>query len=302
MAERVTIVGAGPSGLAAAIYLHRAGMSPLLLERGTPGGLVRSANLVENYPGFPGGVTGVDLAARFERHLTEVGCPLKKADARHVSVQLDGFKTKTDVGDFNSHCVIIATGTRPKRANLPGGANLVGVKIFDEITDVPQAPGRTRQTLILGGGDAAFDYALNLEARGNEVVIVSRSAPRCLPLLRERAERKGVEVHTGAKSISVIEQKDGLLLSCISGGRRIELRGDWMLRALGRIPNIEVLEPGLRRRIGALSGIPETAVPGLYLAGDVARASHRQTGIAVGDGIQAAMLAKEYLEDKEVEE
>lgn len=298
MAGRVTIVGAGPAGLAAAIYLQRAGKSPLLLERGEPGGLLRSANLVENYPGFPGGVTGVDLAGRIRRQLAELGCPIKKAEARQIASHSKGFTTKTDIGAFDSQSVIVATGTRPKEVRIPGEGS-IRRSIYDEITQVPRKPGRKSRALILGGGDAAFDYALNLESWGYRVAIVSRSGPSCLPLLRERAERKRIQVHAGSKSLSVEERGEDIVLSFISDGRRVELEGDWLLKALGRMPNMEVLGPALRRKIGALKDIPETAVPGLFLVGDVVRGSHRQTGIAVGDGVHAAMMANEYLEKGE---
>lgn len=296
----VTIVGAGPAGISAAIYLQRAGVSPLLLERGEPGGLLRSANWVENYPGFPEGIPGLDLAARFRDQLIAVGAQVTRAEVRSVKRVRSRFGIESGARRISSRAVIVATGTRPAEASLRGAEALRGKQVFDELHQLPSSLKRKR-VMIIGGGDAAFDYALSLKQSGARAIIVSRSEPNCLTLLRERTEALGTEIVIGARPSAVRRAAGGVILDCDAGASKIELVGDMILMACGRVPNIDILNPSLRRRMcDGGKTLPETGVEGLYLAGDVVRERHRQTGIAVGDGIRAAMLAQEYL-DKVIE-
>lgn len=295
MDQRVTVVGAGPAGMAAAIYLQRAGLSPLVLEGKEPGGLLRGANLVENYPGFPDGIRGMELVEKFKSQLKRVGATITKANVIRVASYARAFVIKTDKDELTTLAALIATGTRPKEVELQGSARLLGKRVFYDITEIPRRV-HGKSILIVGGGDAAFDYALNLENQGGKVTIVARSEPHCLPLLRDRAKSRGIEVITGARPEGVKTGPNGLILRSRSGGKEIETMTDLILLACGRTPNLGILSPGLQGRLQLGRRLPETNIPGLYLAGDVARGNHRQTGIAVGDGIRAAMLAQDYLE------
>jgi len=293
--NEVTIIGAGPAGMSAAIYLRRAGLSPVLLDRTEPGGLLRSANWVENYPGFPDGISGQALATLFKDQLRQVGAKVTSADVLSVKRGRLGFQIKNRKGDRTSRAVILATGTRPAKVTIKGAKELAGRRVFGELHELPSSLNGKR-LIIVGGGDAAFDYALGLRERGAHILVVSRSEPHCLKLLRDRTEALGIEVVIGASPRTVHRARDGLVLTCDAGSSEVGLSGDFLLMACGRVPNIEVLCPSLRREIGAnKNGFPETSVRGLYLAGDVVRNKHRQTGIAVGDGIRAAMLVEEHL-------
>ncbi len=291
----MTIIGAGPSGMAAAIYLQRAGLKPLLLEKCEPGGLLHSANWVENYPGFPDGISGPDLVARFKDQLRCVGARPTLREVKSVTRARRGFEIHVDGGKLVSKAVIIATGTRPAKIAVKGGADLLGRLVFDELPQLPTSV-KGKRVIVVGGGDAAFDYSISLRSKRARVVIVSRSEPRALGLLRERTEALGVELLVGATPIEIRASGNGLVVKCTAGSTRLELGGDMVLMACGRVPNIAILGPALRKaaRPGR-TGLPETTVKGLYLAGDVVRDKQRQTGIAVGDGIRAAMLAEQYL-------
>jgi thioredoxin reductase (NADPH) len=295
----VAIIGAGPAGMAAAIYLHRAGLAPLVLERGERGGLLRNANLVENYPGFAGGIRGLDLVERFSKQLDLLDIKVTRAEVSAVGKSRTSFRIESDAGDFATRSLIAATGTRPKEVRLKGSRELLGSKIFDELVNMPLADIAGKRTLVVGGGDAAFDYSLNLVGRGCDVTIISRSEPKCLSLLRARAEAAGVDLIVGADPEIVKDKTPGALLQCRIGKGRVEYAADYILMACGREPNIEVLSPELRKKVENAAGIPETNVPGLFLAGDVVRGTHRQTAIAVGDGVSAAMLVEEYLRKRD---
>jgi thioredoxin reductase (NADPH) len=295
----VTIVGAGPAGISSAIYLHRAGWAPLLIERAEPGGLLRNANLVENYPGFPGGIKGPELVALFKKQLEALNIRVTASDVKKVSVVRGAFRIETKAQSYASRCVILATGTRPKRIEFKGGAGLVGTRLFSEIVEMPLTSIAGKRIVVVGGGDAAFDYSLNLVDRGADVTAISRSEPTCLPLLRARAETSGVQLVVGA-AVDKMRLKDGeILVGFGSGKQRVEFPADYVLSACGREPNLDCLSKSLRTRIRKGARVPETDIPGLYAVGDVVRGKHRQTAIAVGDGIHAGMMADEYLRESE---
>jgi len=293
--RQVVIAGAGPAGIAAAAYLKRASLEPLVLERGEPGGLLRNANLVENYPGFSQGIGGEELAARFAEHLIYLGIPTRREEVRLLAKSGRGFRIGTDVGEHASRAVIVATGTTPITPKIRGISRLIGRKVFSEIASAPLEKARRSRILVLGGGDAAFDYAMNLERRGHEVSILSRSKPRCLPLLLERAMRNETDLRIGVRVDRVQETHDGVSVRYQGGGKPVTVLCDYVLVAYGRSPNLGFVGAGLRGRIGVPKNPPETSVPGLFLAGDVVRGQNRQAGIAVGDGILAAMLAERHV-------
>lgn len=297
MAEmrQVVIVGAGPAGIAAATYLKRASLEPLVLERREPGGLLRNANLVENYPGFSQGIGGEELAARFAEHLTHLGVATMREEVRLLARSSRGFRIMTDVDEHASRAVIVATGTTPNNPKIRGISGLIGRRAFSEIASTLLEKARKSRILVLGGGDAAFDYAINLKGRGHEVSILSRSKPRCLPLLLERATRDKIDIRIGVRVDRVEETNSGLSVMCRSSGKPVTIPGDFVLVAYGRSPNLGFIETGLSKRIGIPKNPPETSVPGLFLAGDVVRGQNRQAGIAVGDGILAAMLAERHV-------
>ncbi|HUW42950.1 MAG TPA: NAD(P)/FAD-dependent oxidoreductase [Thermoplasmata archaeon] len=304
MAERieVAVIGAGPAGISAAIFLKRAGANPVLFEKNEVGGLLRNANLVENYPGFPKGIGGRELAALFARQLKEHAVAVSKAEVSAVGASKLGFKIEADSGGFIARVVIVCTGTRPKDIGLKGEHDLVGKRIFHEIADLPPLGKKRAGVLIIGGGDAAFDYSMNLSGRGHDVTIISRSEPTCLALLRERAEEGGVGLIEGSVPLRVREVDGGLALTVRGKGRLRELETDYILIACGRGPELSMLDDDLKKRIGGLKDPPRTRVPGLFICGDAVRGIHRQTGIAVGDGVLAAMLAMEFLEGRRVAE
>jgi thioredoxin reductase (NADPH) len=293
--RQAIVVGAGPAGMAAAIYLQRAGLSPLLLEMDEPGGLLREANLVENYPGFPGGIRGADMAALMVEQARDVSVTIAKERAQRISLRKGEFVIVTDRLERVTKTLIVATGTRPIAIRLKGSPVLLGKRLFYGINSIPRKALMNSLVLVVGGGDAAFDYGLNLRSKGCKVTIVTRSPPSCLPLLKARAEMAGVEVRIGFAPKSVSEKRGRVILSCTHDRKLVELVGDHILVACGREPNLELLKKSNLRATVSREGPPKTNIPGLFLVGDAVRESCRQTGIAVGDGILAAMLTERYV-------
>lgn len=293
----VIVLGAGPAGIAAAIYLKRAGLHPMVLEKQQPGGLLRHAFLVENYPGFPQGIRGTTLADRFVQHLFKVGISITKSEVQRVEQRNNTFTIQTKKGRLVSSAVIIASGTKPKKLSIPGAAAIEEKRLFYEPSKIPS---RTKKRIsVIGGGDIAFDYTLTLLEKGHEVTLLSRSEPVCLPLLKRMVQAKGASIQVGCVVQKIQHDSKGLLLKCRQQDKGIERPADYLLIACGREPTLSFLAPGLLRYYSKSNKLPQTSLPGLYFAGDVVRGTYRQTGIAVGDGMFAAMLAQRYLKEKE---
>jgi len=290
----VAIVGAGPAGIATALQLARSGIEPLLLERERLGGLLLNANLVENYPGFPRGIPGEELVRLFARQLERAGVEAHHEEVLRLDHDGDRFLVETDKRKTTAEIAVLASGTKPREFTdcpIPEEAR---ERILYEVYPLREATGR--RIAIVGAGDAAFDYALNLASRGSEVHILNRSARvRCLPLLWERARATpGIGYHENTAIAKISATDGGLLLELTSGGRHWALAVDYAIFAIGRVPRLDYLAEGLR---GRLAQLQEEGL--LYLVGDVRGGRYRQVAIAVGDGLEAAMRIYEKLKLKE---
>lgn len=278
----VVIVGAGPAGIATTIQLLREGLDPLLLETGLPGGLLWNAHRVENYPGFPGGISGPRLARRMVRQLRQTGGVIRPCHVHAIEAQ-NSFRLETSAGTIDARQLVLATGTQPidgPPVDIPAG---VKHRVFRHVW--PLRRERGRDFAILGAGDAAFDYALTL-ARHNQVHIIARSGlPRALPRLRVHVDaHPRIGVHLGRTLESI--RPDGPRLRLMIGSARTvdDLIVDGLVIAIGRVPALGCLCPSLfdQRQELVDSGR-------LFLIGDVQQGIFRQTSIAVGDGVRAAM-------------
>jgi thioredoxin reductase (NADPH) len=288
---KVIIIGAGPAGMSAAIQLKRYGLTPIIIEEKRAGGLLWNANLVENYPGFPGGIPGPALVAGMVRHFEGYGFEIVKERAVSVDFKEGWFRVETDQNDFAARVVVLATGTKPKQ--FPAGMipEAAMERVFYEVTDLART--RDEQILIVGAGDAAFDYALNL-AQMNDVVIANRGkVVKALPLLQERVsmnQRIRYMENTNIKNIKVKE--DGMVVQLVVPDGGLELRCARILGAIGRSPTAPRFSEGLQKEMKNLQNLGV-----LQIIGDVMNGIYRQTSIAVGDGVRAAMRIHTLLKE-----
>jgi thioredoxin reductase (NADPH) len=290
-AREVAIIGAGPAGLAAAVQLKRYGIDVLLLEAEAVGGLLRNANLVENYPGFPGGIPGIDLARLFAEHLEQQGVMVTCARVSDVAEAGEAFCIQTNQENYLARILVIATGSQAltfQDFTIPETAS---EQVLYEILPVLGAEGK--RFAIVGAGDLAFDYALNL-GKSNHITILNRSSEtRCLPLLRERTEanpRIAYRENTWIEQVMLTPQGE-LLLACLSPQGEALLACDYLVGAIGRKPRLDFLADE------CLLHVAQWQQEGrLYLIGDVKNQQYRQASIAIGDGVMAAMQIHQRME------
>ncbi len=292
--EEIVIVGAGPAGITAACQLKRQGHDPLLLEAAEPGGLLKNAWRVENYPGFPAGISGSELVLFLQGHLERWKPRVSRERLEFLDSREGVFFLKTDQRELSAGTVILATGTNAKKPewfSWEKEEELEG-RLFFEVHHLLGVKGA--EIIILGAGDAAFDYALNLAEQGNSVTILNRSERfRGLGLLF-----KQVEEHPEIRYLTncvigephLVEREGdsylelGAAVEDIGIGSDIYFEADYMICALGREPELGFLASGSEKEMTRL--LEEKR---LFLVGDVGNGQFRQLGIAVGDGLRAAM-------------
>ncbi|MDP8237505.1 MAG: NAD(P)/FAD-dependent oxidoreductase [Candidatus Hatepunaea meridiana] len=287
--HKVTVVGAGPAGIAAAIQLTRYGIKPVVFEGNVIGGLVHNANRVENYPGFPKGIHGHHLAELFTEQLVEANIEVQKETVLSIAYLKDVFHITTDHRSLTSQIVLLATGTLPRVSSIPGVQNAKGKQVFYEVFPLYGVQGK--RIAIVGAGDAAFDYALNL-ARNNSIVINNRGINKsCLPLLEKRAsENKNISYRKMCVLNSVVQNSAELELMWKWNDNDLKEHTDYLLFAIGRVPNLELLDESTQNRIDELE-----AKGLMYKIGDVKNGRYRQVSISVGDGVKAAMMVQHKL-------
>lgn len=280
----VAIVGAGPSGIAAGIQLTRYGIASILLEANALGGLLRNAHWVENYPAFPNGIKGIELAQRMAEQLHTIGVELLPQGVQEINWDGKQFLVKTSTEEISCDFLVIASGTQPRLLPNRQTDEAAAERIFYQVVDIKQ-PSQAK-IAIVGAGDAAFDYALSLAAE-NDVEILNRTeVRRCLPLLWERAQQvSNIRYTPNAELLRVEPDRQRGLRLTLSCAGKAELRWvDYLLVAIGREPNLSFLDPTFAQQLVALE-----AAGKLYRIGDVKNGIYRQTAIAVGDGLKAAM-------------
>ncbi|HSF81765.1 MAG TPA: NAD(P)/FAD-dependent oxidoreductase [Anaerolineales bacterium] len=292
--EDVLIVGAGPAGISAAIQLQRSRVPFTLLEKDRVGGLLWNANLVENYPGFPNGITGPRLAGLFEKHMRRAGVPVNFDRVLQVSQIGDELLVTTEQTSYQPRYMIVATGTKPRPIPIS-----IPEEFQDRILSVvhPLLDLRDQQIVVVGAGDAAFDYALNL-AKYNKVSILHRqSQTHCLPLLLERAAVcEHIIIHdcTAVERVKAARSRGKLLVEVQHSTSFSEMECDYLVYAIGRVPQLDMLSPSLLAERSKFAHLPR-----VHLVGDVINGYLRQTAIAAGDGLRAAMRIYHEISRKE---
>ena len=286
MDRDIAIIGAGPAGISAALQFARYETAPFVYEAGTPGGLLYNAGVVENYPGFPKGIEGPELASLFAAGLAGSGAVVCSEEVLSIDYSAGSFIVKAENEEEFSK-VLIATGTRP----VPLDDVVFDPDETEDGIDYGIGEIRTisgQSVAIVGAGDAAFDYALTLSKRNDIVILQRGEKPRCNAALERHvaaSERITVLENASAKRIS--REEDGRFALSLSGtgcGTIDRMTADHVIAAVGRVPREIALLPGVTENIDEL--VEDRKI---RFAGDVMNGMYRQTSIAVGDGVRAAM-------------
>lgn len=275
----LVVVGAGPAGCAAAVQCRRLGVTPLLLdEMGIAGGLLANAHRIENYPGLVP-MDGPAFVERLAAHLVRFRLEIERGRVRALRPLAEGLLIETDCGEIASGAVILAVGTHPRALDLPGDEQ---ARIFHEVRPLLVAHPEPRRILVIGGGEAACDYALSLAAAGAQVrILVRGSRLRARGRLAQRiAEQEQIVISYGAVAQEI---HSGIVLALADGSRTEEAEA--LLVAIGR-------------RSAAPPLLPEGPAAGIFVVGDARSGALGQAGIAIGDGLAAAAAAVDLLDKR----
>ncbi len=286
--ETVIILGGGPAGLTAAIQLKRYGITPRLLEKKRLGGLLWNANLVENYPGFPQGISGPTLVAQLETHYHALGLSHTPQEVTEVDYDGEFFLVSTPQTQYQARALVIATGTRP----IPFPAEFVPPEaqpqVVYDVADIAQV--EKKHIAIIGAGDAAFDYAIQLSRRNTVTILNRGDKVKALPLLVTRS--RDIETITYLDHVqvnSLHHERDKLNLQGTHAGKPFSHQTDYLLGAIGREENFPPCTPSFQLVEHLLIENNK-----LHYIGDVSNGIFRQTAIAVGDGLKSAMQIYQF--------
>ncbi|MGA2466458.1 MAG: FAD-dependent oxidoreductase [Thermodesulfobacteriota bacterium] len=300
----VVIVGGGPAGLTAGLYLSRAGQRVILLEKENFGGRIKNVEWIENYPGFAAGVSGPQLASEMVTQAAKYGLKLEQAEV--VGIEL--FSSCQWVAcaggkGYTSATVIIAGGSRPKRLGVPGEEKLQGKGVFNcALCEGSEFTGRI--VAVCGGGDAGVTEALYMANLASKVILIELEPQlTATPILQKRAlGNPKLEIRCGVKIDAILgdSRVEAIELTPLGGGTKEILKVDGVLVYVGIEPNTSYLKgivPLSRDLEIEVNDRMETEIPYLFAAGDIRSGSPRQISTAVGDGTTAAVSASRILRE-----
>lgn len=305
---RCLIIGSGPAGYTAAIYASRANLAPVLYEGIQPGGQLTTTTEVENFPGYPEGVTGPQLMEDLKKQAQRFGANIRMGIATATDLSEAPYKVTID-GEkvIETETLIISTGATAKYLGLPDEVKYAGMGVSACAT----CDGffyRKKNVAVVGGGDTACEEALYLASLAKQVYLIVRK-----PYLR--ASKVMQERVFNAPNITVLFEHNTLGLfgeNGVEGAHLVKRKGepdeelvdiaiDGFFLAIGHKPNSDIFKPWIETDevgyIKTIDGTPRTKVPGVFAAGDVADPHYRQAITAAGSGCKAAIEAERYLSE-----
>lgn len=301
------VVGGGPAGYTAAIYLGRAMAAPVVLAGSAAGGQLMDTGIVENFPGFPDGIDGPELMARMREQAERAGARIHALDVTRIRYSRTPgalHEVDTDSGSVLTRTIVLATGSSPRTLGLPGEDELRagGGIAYCAVCEAPLYAGRT--VAVVGGGDSAMEEVLALARHARRVHLVHRRDTfRAAPVLVEAVRRlANVEITTGAVVAGLDAGDDGRLAGidlAHDDGRRSHLAVQGLFVAIGHTPRTDLAGPLPLSPTGHLHTTGpggHTGLPGVFVAGDVTDDRFRQAVTAAGDGCAAALETIRHLE------
>ena len=306
---RCLIIGSGPAGYTAAIYASRANLSPVLYQGLQPGGQLTTTTEVENFPGFPEGITGPQLLEQMRQQAERFGTDIRSGEVTRIDLSERPFKVEIDGStELTAHSVILATGARAKYLGLDDETKYAGMGVSACAT----CDGffyRKKRVAVVGGGDTACEEALYLAGIAEKVyLIVRKDHLRASKVMQERLfARENIEVLFEHNTVGLFGDNG------VEGAHLVYKKGtpeeaerdiaiDGFFLAIGHKPNTDFLAGQLELDaagyIVTREGRPLTSVEGVFAAGDVADPRYRQAITSAGTGCRAALEVEKYLLEK----
>ena len=303
----IVTVGAGPAALTAAIYTCREDIETVLYEKGVVGGLAAITDWVDNYPGFPEGIAGLELAEGLRKQAERFGADIRLGEVMNLSKQSDGLlKLETTDGDITARAVLIATGSDYKKLGIPGEQEYYARGVHYCAT-CDGAFYRDKRLVVVGGGNSAVQEALFLTRFTTHIDLLVRSTIKASEVLQHELDKAvadgKITVHLGTSTDEIVGQ-DGKVVKVVGtkDGQKTEFETDGVFVFVGLLPNTQFLQNS-DVKLDTLGLIEtnadlETSIPGVFAAGDVRSGATMQIASATGEGATAALKIREHLEKK----
>ncbi|VEP12020.1 Thioredoxin reductase [Hyella patelloides LEGE 07179] len=309
--ENVVIIGSGPAGFTAAIYAARANLKPVMFEGlqagGVPGGQLMTTTEVENFPGFPEGITGPELMQQMKAQAERWGTECFTEDVIEVDFSQKPYIVRSTEREIKTHSIIISTGATAKRLGLPGEKVYWNNGISAcAICDGASPLFTDEDLIVIGGGDSAAEEAVYLTKYGSRVHLLVRSDKmRASKAMQDRVlNNDKVTVHWHTEAINVFGENNrmsGIKVRNKETGAETDIAAKGLFYAIGHNPNTSLFQDKLELdRTGYIvvkPGTVETSIPGVYAAGDVQDREYRQAVTAAGTGCMAALSAERWLSE-----
>ena len=308
---RCLIIGSGPAGYTAAIYASRANLSPVLYEGMEPGGQLTTTTEVENFPGYPTGITGPDLMVDLKKQAERFGTDVRFGVATGTDLTSSPYKVTID-GEkiIEAETIIISTGATAKYLGLPDEQKYAG----SGVSACATCDGffyRKLKVAVVGGGDTACEEASYLAGLASKVyIIVRKKELRASKIMQERVfKNPKIEIlfeheTLGLTGEGVVQGANLVKRKGQSDEEQVHIDIDGFFLAIGHTPNSGIFKPWIQTDevgyIKTIPGTPRTNIPGIFASGDVADPHYRQAITAAGTGCQAAIEAERYLSEKGV--
>lgn len=304
----VIMIGAGPAALSAAIYTTREDIDTVLLEKGVVGGMAAITDWVDNYPGFPKGIAGLEYADNLRAQAERFGAQIEYGEVTEIIDEGKYKRLKTTEGDWLAKAVLIATGTDYKKIGVPGEQEYYARGVHYCAT-CDGAFYRDKRLVVVGGGNSAVQEAIFLTRFASHIDLLVRTTIKASEVLQHELEKlkDKITVHLGVSTDEIAgEEQEGMkkvtkvLGTETATGQKVEFPTDGVFVFVGLKPNtaflqgsaIDLDEVGMVKSDEHL----ETNMPGVFVAGDVRSGATMQIATATGEGATAALTIREYLE------
>ena len=294
------VIGGGAAGYTAALYGARSGLSVLVLEKFAPGGQMTGTDRIDNYPGFPEGISGYELGENIQKCALRFGAENEFAEVKEAELTGTIKKVKTRRKEYQARTVVIATGAYPRKTGTLGEEELAGRGVaYCATCDGMFYKDKT--VAVCGGGNSAVEDALYLSRICRKVYLIHRrDALRAAKIYQDALERSSIEPVWNSRITEFLSdgKLTGVKLADVLTGEERELALDGLFVAIGRVPDTKIFEGQIDMdETGYILAdeTTRTSIPGVFAAGDVRTKHLRQVITAAADGAMAAWSAEQYL-------